>query len=182
MRIGWTKFWKNSGAKNRMIVEYEYTLEDAKRNAKQLLCYLYRMLLWPALVSAILGVVLVVLAFTAFVGEKIFLYLGCLLLLVAVFVALTFLFMNLLWAKNTTKAFAVYAVGGKERLSIELSDGVYVFSNLSKGNVARYSVQDILSVKQYRNLLIVKLASKEIVACPNEERVRQLFAQYLPAK
>ena len=165
-----------------MIFEYENTLDDAKRNAKHLIDYLYRKLLLPAIITAAMGVAVLALALTVLTEERIFLYLGCMLLLLAVFILLTFVFTRILCAKNVEKSFAVYSSEGKEKFSIEYNDGVYVFTNISKGNVAKYVAADIVSVKPYRELLVLKLASKEMFICPNAPQTRQIFAQYLPTR
>ncbi|MCM1289151.1 MAG: hypothetical protein NC132_00620 [Corallococcus sp.] len=165
-----------------MFVEYEYTLEDEKRNAKQLVCFLYRRLLLPAVVSAAMGVAIVVLALTVFAEEKIFLWLGCLLLIAAAFIALSFVVVYVSASKSTEKAFSIYSAGGKERFSIEYSDGTYIFCNLSKGDITRYSASDIASATLYKNLLLLKLVSKQIICCPNDARTCQLFAGYISKK
>jgi len=165
-----------------MIAEYEFTLEDEIRNAKQIVCFLYRRLLLPTVASAAMGVAILALALTILADEKIFLVLGCALLGVVVITLCTFLFVYVLSVKNTKKAFAMYSVDGKEKFSIEYADGIYAFYNVSKGNVTRYAATDIVSVTPYRNLLILKLTSKQIVACLNDANTRQLFAGYLHAK
>lgn len=165
-----------------MIAEYEFTLQDEKRNAKQLVCYLYRRLFLPAVMSAAMGVATLVLALTVLTDVKPILYLACLLLAGTVFILLSFVLVYVLSVKNTEKAFAMYSTDGKEKFSIEYEEGIYTFCNISKGNVVKYSATDIVSVIPYKNLLLLKLVSKQIVSCPNDATTRQMFAGYLQIK
>lgn len=165
-----------------MFVEYELTLEDEQRNAKQIVCFLYRRLLLASVILTVLAVLVFALDMTIFDMDKTLLVLCFSLLFIVVTILATFLAVYFLSVKNTKKAFAMYSKDGKEKFSIEYEEGIYTFCNASKGNVVKYSRSDIVSVTPYKSMLILKLISKQIVACPNDENTREMFAGYLSSK
>lgn len=157
------------------MVEYEITLEEDKQFIKKFFLHKTVPMLWGIAILAFLGGFMVGLGYTLFPDVK---NMGILLIICSVLIMFMYVMSLIVTVKSHVNSTALFCENGKRACRVELIEDKFVITNLTKSNMTTLDREDIISVKAYQGILIVKLKSKQCLLMPDKDELRELFTDY----
>ena len=73
--------------------------------------------------------------------------------------------------------FKINSENGKALMKLELANDNITLTNETKGNVRNFATKDIVNVKEHKDIIVIKLITKQQIILPNLEDIRDVLSK-----